>query len=117
MAKITLNHYTCDHCGKEVVERRGTTDIQKWVIIAKGRGDFSDDHPLLITYMTPECRGYGSVSYEESIIETNLYFCSAECMAKYFLKHLGQPEIVPELSPEPVIPKTETPSRFDDIGD
>jgi hypothetical protein len=113
MVRQTYPHYSCDYCDNEVIEKK-KEDIVKWIAVKRGRMDFEVGQPLLIGYMSNGWQDTSSTKYQSKIIEENLYFCCPECIIKYILKHIGQPEVVPETIREQ-IPKRE-PTRFDDIA-
>jgi len=115
MARQIYPHYICDYCGNEVIER-SQDDIKSWVAIKRGRNDFTDDNPLLITYMGNGWQDRTCNEYLNNLIEHNLYFCCADCAAKFIGKHLGTPKIsLITTSPDPNVTPKREPTRFDDI--
>jgi hypothetical protein len=115
MVRQTFPHYNCDFCKKETVEKKAG-DLSSWIIFARGIYNFSWDHPLLITYMK---EGYidESPRYNDMVIHDNLHFCCADCMVKYLLKHLGNPEIKRSQKLTDLKGNTEQklPTRFNDL--
>jgi hypothetical protein len=112
MVKQAYDHYICDHCGNEIVEKN-KTDTSKWITIARAGSHFHETEQLMISYMKPGWNTYALTGFKSKLIKTNLYFCCKECLLKFMLKHLEEPDDISALSItlEPVKPI----SRFDGI--
>lgn len=114
MVREIFPHYMCDHCKGEVVEKNAE-DIVSWISISFGILDFSEERPLLITYMKKGYKDrYGDL-YKKTVIHNNLHFCCTDCMVKFLLKHLGavQESKKHNKSEEKTEPKPQT--RFNDL--
>jgi hypothetical protein len=116
MVRQTFPHYNCDFCKKETVEKKAD-DLSSWIIFAYGNYVFSKDHPLLITYMKNGYDNHQDSQYNDMVIHDNLHFCCADCMVKYLLNHLGNPEIKRSqiLTGTKVNSEQKTTSRFNDL--
>jgi hypothetical protein len=113
MVKQSFEHYNCDYCGVEEVNKK-EGDLKKWITISRGTTSyFCDNEPLLITYMKNGWNEYETALCKKQKIKRNLYFCCKECLLKFMLKHLGVPD---EISKQIItLEPTKPVSRFDDI--
>jgi len=113
MVKREYNHYICDYCGNEIVEKT-KDDTSKWIVISRSGGNsFTENERLMISYMKPGWNTYGNIGFKQKLISTNLTFCCKECLLKFILKQLDEPEDISGIT----IPvgTTKPVSRFDGI--
>lgn len=111
MVKESYDHYICDYCGNEVIDK-SKESTSKWIAISRAGTSFHDNEKLMIGYMKS---GWNTFGFKSKFISRNLSFCCKECLLKFMLKHLGEPEDIPDEISKPTIEPRKPVSRFDGI--